>query len=98
LSAIADGRIVSKESFLMAVDRRNAARAGPAEPPFSFGAARPTERVQALRRYHVNCYGLPPEFVQVIRMEVRRYRRGVSPEELDAVVRRLAQRLPFLTQ
>jgi hypothetical protein len=51
-----------------------------------------------IRRYHVNCHGLPPEFVMIIREEVRRYRGNVSLEALDAVVCRLAQRLPFLSE
>jgi hypothetical protein len=73
--------------------RCSTASAAPAAP-----AAPAAAPAGPLRRYHVNCYGLPPEFVQIIRAEVRRYRQGVSLEDLDTVVRRLAQRLPFLIQ
>jgi hypothetical protein len=54
--------------------------------------------VEPIRRYHVDCFGLPPRFVQIIRAEIRRYRPGVSLQELDESVKHLARRLPFLTR
>jgi hypothetical protein len=55
-------------------------------------------KVEPIRRYHVDCFGLPPRFVQIIRAEIRRYRPGVSQQELDESVKHLARRLPFLTR
>jgi hypothetical protein len=54
--------------------------------------------VEPIRRYHVDCFGLPPRFVQIIRAEIRRYRPRVSLQELDEAVKHLARRLPFLTR
>jgi hypothetical protein len=57
----------------------------PAEPcpaaPSPFHTARP---------YFVDCHGLPPDFVRVLRSELRCYYPGVTADELDYAVIRIA--------